>query len=169
MPIGPFAERLQYLRRTHKLTQTELAHHLGLAQHGYISNLEAGRKAPSIDLVVRIADLFGVTTDSLLRGIEAEEQQPTHIPSKQTDSLPSAALFGQKLRYLRSKRNMLQTELAQQLHLARQGYVSNLETGRKEPSLELVVRVADLFEVSTDYLLRDTIAVGALGSRLEHT
>lgn len=159
MPIGPFAERLQSLRRAHNLTQTELAHHLGLAQHGYISNLEAGRKAPSIDLVVRIADLFGVTTDSLLRNIMEEERQPARLHSKQSDFLPSASLFGQKLRYLRSKRNMLQTELAQQLHLARQGYVSNLETGRKEPSLELVVRVADLFEVSTDYLLRDTVPV----------
>lgn len=159
MPIGPFAERLQALRRIHNLTQTELAHHLGLAQHGYISNLEAGRKAPSIDLVVRIADLFGVTTDSLIRSIEVKEQQPTHLHSRKTNSLPSTSLFGQKLRYLRSKRNMLQTELAQQLHLARQGYVSNLETGKKEPSLELVVRVADLFEVSTDYLLRDTIPV----------
>jgi transcriptional regulator with XRE-family HTH domain len=159
MPIGLFAERLKYLRRTHNLTQTELAHHLGLAQHGYISNLEAGRKAPSIELVVRIADLFGVTTDSLLRNTEVEEQQPIHLHFKQTEPLPSPSLFGQKLRYLRLKQNMLQAEAARQLNLARQGYVSNLETGRKEPSLELVVRVAVLFGVTTDYLLRDTIPV----------
>jgi DNA-binding XRE family transcriptional regulator len=31
-----------------------------------VSNLEAGRKEPSLDLVLRIADFFGVTTDYLL-------------------------------------------------------------------------------------------------------
>jgi transcriptional regulator with XRE-family HTH domain len=54
---------------------------------------------------------------------------------------------------------MTQIELAQRLGLARQGYVSNLEAGRKAPSLDLVVQIADLFGVSTDYLLRDTTAV----------
>ena len=54
---------------------------------------------------------------------------------------------------------MTQEALAHQLGLARQGHVSNLEMGRKEPSLELVVLVADLFGVSTDYLLRDTVPV----------
>lgn len=161
MLIGPFAERLQSLRRAHNLTQTELAHHLGLAQHGYVSNLEAGRKIPSIELVLRIADLFGVTTDYLLRDIEVEEPPRTHIHSKHTHPLPAPSLFGQKLRYLRLKQQMLQIQVARQLDLARQGYVSNLETGRKEPSLELVVRVADLFEVTTDYLLRDSIPVEA--------
>ena len=42
-----------------------------------------------------------------------------------------------------------------------QGYISNLEAGRKAPSLELVVRVADLFGVTTDYLLRDSIGIEA--------
>ena len=52
-----------------------------------------------------------------------------------------------------------QTEMARRLGLARRGYVSNLEGGRKAPSLELVVLIADLFEVSADYLLRDAISV----------
>jgi DNA-binding XRE family transcriptional regulator len=57
------------------------------------------------------------------------------------------------------QRQMTQVELAQRLGLARQGYVSNLEAGRKAPSLDLVVQIADLFGVTTDYLLRDTTAV----------
>lgn len=68
-------------------------------------------------------------------------------------------LLGEKLRYLRMQRQMTQVELAQQLGLARQGYVSNLEAGRKAPSLDLVIQIADLFGVTTDYLLRDTAAV----------
>jgi transcriptional regulator with XRE-family HTH domain len=68
-------------------------------------------------------------------------------------------LLGEKLRYLRTQQQMTQVELTQQLGLARQGYVSNLEAGRKAPSLDLVVQIADLFGVTTDYLLLDTIAV----------
>jgi transcriptional regulator with XRE-family HTH domain len=67
--------------------------------------------------------------------------------------------LGEKLRYLREKRKLTQADLAQKLGLARQGYVSNLETGRKAPSLELVVHIADVFGVTTDYLLRDSIPV----------
>jgi DNA-binding XRE family transcriptional regulator len=54
---------------------------------------------------------------------------------------------------------MTQEDLAQQLGLKRQGHVSNLEMGRKAPSLEMVVKIADVFGVTTDYLLRDTVPV----------
>jgi DNA-binding XRE family transcriptional regulator len=73
---------------------------------------------------------------------------------------PMPRLLGEKLRYLRMQRQMTQVELAQQLGLARQGYVSNLEAGRKAPSLDLVVQIADLFGVTTDYLLRVMFVVG---------
>jgi DNA-binding XRE family transcriptional regulator len=34
-----------------------------------------------------------------------------------------------------------------------------LETGRSEPSIELVLMLADIFGVTTDYLLRDAIPI----------
>lgn len=57
------------------------------------------------------------------------------------------------------QRQMTQLELAKRLGLARQGYVSNLEIGRKMPSLDLLVEIADLFGVTTDYLMRDSIPI----------
>jgi transcriptional regulator with XRE-family HTH domain len=45
------------------------------------------------------------------------------------------------------------------LGLARQGYISNIEMGHRDPSLEMVIRVADYFNVPVDYLLRDTIPI----------
>lgn len=74
-------------------------------------------------------------------------------------------LLGDKLRYLRTQRQMTQVELAQRLGLAQQGYISNLEAGRKAPSLDLVVQIAELFEVTTDYLMRDAIPVEQLENR----
>lgn len=164
MPLGPFAARLRHLRRRHNLTQLELAHRLGLARHGYISNLEASRKSPSLELVVRIASLFGVTTDYLLRDKNFEEGISSPISLKLFKQSPLPRLFGTKLRQLRHQHGLLQAEAAQKLGLAKRGYISNLETGRKEPSLELVVRIADLFGVTTDYLLRDDVPIEALAT-----
>lgn len=162
MPAGQFPQRLRALRQSHRLTQAALAQLLGLAHQGHISNLEAGRKAPSIDVVVRVADLFGVTTDHLLRGSDADPIGNMSPKNQPVAGSLFPRLFGAKLRYLRLQHRVLQSDLATQLGLARQGYVSNLENNRTEPSLDLVVRVADRFGVSTDYLLRDTVAVDDL-------
>jgi DNA-binding XRE family transcriptional regulator len=78
-------------------------------------------------------------------------------PSCCGESMP--VLLGAKLRYLRQQRQMTQEELARQLGLRRQGHVSNLEMGRKTPSLDLLVQIADLFGVTTDYLLHDAAPV----------
>ncbi len=45
----------------------KLAHLMGLASHGYISELESGKKLPTVEFVLRLARLFNVTTDELLK------------------------------------------------------------------------------------------------------
>lgn len=160
MPAGLFPEKLRALRQTHQLTQAELARLLGLAKQGYISNLEAGRKTPSLELVVRIADVFGVSTDYLLDNSPVEYRSSLDRTISAPPSVASPPrLFGAKLRYLRLKYQLSQADLAHQLGLTRQGYVSNMEIGHRDPSLDMVIRVANRFGVSVDYLLRDTIAV----------
>jgi transcriptional regulator with XRE-family HTH domain len=54
--------------------------------------------------------------------------------------------------------------LAHQLEHITHTHISHLEADRKEPSIDLVLRIADVFGVSTDYLLRDAIPVNATGS-----
>jgi len=83
------------------------------------------------------------------------------------NSLPTIAgelmprLLGEKLRHLRLQRNMSQADLARQLGLARQAFISNLESGRKYPSLKTIVKMSELFGISTDYLLKDGIPLEA--------
>jgi transcriptional regulator with XRE-family HTH domain len=67
-------------------------------------------------------------------------------------------LFGEKLQYLRNCRKWTQDALGNRLDCS-QAYVSKLESSHKPPTVELVIRVANLFDVSTDYLLRDSVAV----------
>jgi transcriptional regulator with XRE-family HTH domain len=58
------------------MTLKELAGVLGLTAHGYISELEAGKKIPTADFVLKVARLFDVTTDELLKDeIEIETRE----------------------------------------------------------------------------------------------
>lgn len=91
--IHRFGEKLHTLRVQHGLTLKELARQLGHVAHGYISELESGKKLPSIELVLRIARLFEITTDELLKDElelskkdvsegEEEEQQTEQAPQR---------------------------------------------------------------------------------------
>lgn len=64
--------------------------------------------------------------------------------------------FGQKLRWLRKRHNMTLQNVADVL-VTSTGYISDLESGRRHPSLKLARQVADLFGVSLDQLARDDV------------
>lgn len=149
-----FGTKLQHLRLAHNLTQTELARRLQLASPSHISFLESERKSPSLDLVLLIADLFKVTTDYLLRD-SISVDAPSSAPDGITMSAePLRTTLGNRLATLRIQRQLSQTEVATRLTLATPSHISHLEANRKMPSLSLVVKLADLFEVTTDDLLR---------------
>lgn len=67
--------------------------------------------------------------------------------------------FGEKLRLLRTSRGMTLQQLARTLGLAAHGYISELENGKKLPTVEFVLKVARLFDVSTDRLLKDELEI----------
>lgn len=66
-----FHERVRELRKARRLTQVELADALGVTKQS-VSNWENDNIQPSIDMLVRIAQYFGVTADYLL-GLSVEQ------------------------------------------------------------------------------------------------
>ncbi|MBO4838083.1 MAG: helix-turn-helix domain-containing protein [Lachnospiraceae bacterium] len=68
MTIG---ERLTELRKSRGLSQEELAEQLTLTRQT-ISKWELGQSSPDIEYVIALCDLFGVSTDYLLKGEEPE-------------------------------------------------------------------------------------------------
>lgn len=148
-----FGQKLRYLRTRSKLTQAELARRLHLASHAHVSNLEAGRFEPSLDVIVAVARLFGVRLEYLLREevlTEAlEDQQYRRIDDEAID----AGFFGVNLARLRLREGLTQAQLAEQLGLLAHAHVSFLESGKKQPSIELILRVADRFGMTVDELL----------------
>jgi transcriptional regulator with XRE-family HTH domain len=157
-----FGSKLRYLRDSYSIIQAELAAQLGVSG-AFINNIEAGRKGPSLTLVLQVAKLFGVATDYLLRDdvpINSMPPSSTRPLASRASGLPSSPQrFGQKLRYLRKNRGMTQMSLVAQLGLRSQSHISLMEVGRNEPSIDMVVQLADLFGVTTDYLLWDTIPI----------
>jgi transcriptional regulator with XRE-family HTH domain len=64
--------------------------------------------------------------------------------------------FGEKLKVLRQQRGLTMKQLGKLLEVS-DSYVSKMETGDKTPNVAMVLRVADLFEVTTDVLIRDEL------------
>lgn len=60
--------------------------------------------------------------------------------------------FGENLRLTRKTKSLTQTELVSKLNISQKSY-SNWETGKSEPNLENVVKLAKLFKTTTDFLL----------------
>jgi len=65
--------------------------------------------------------------------------------------------FGEKLRTLRKRLGVTMVELAPQLGFASQSYISELETGKKIPSLELAIKISRFFNVPVDQLVKDEL------------
>ncbi len=65
-------------------------------------------------------------------------------------------IFADKLILLRKKAGWSQEELAGQMNVSRQS-VSKWEGAQSIPDLEKIIRLSELFGVSTDYLLKDDI------------
>lgn len=61
-------------------------------------------------------------------------------------------MLGTRIRSLRISFGWNQVELAEKLNISKQT-VSNWENDNIQPSVEMLVRVARIFRVSTDYLL----------------
>ena len=72
--------------------------------------------------------------------------------------------MGNKLKALRIEKNLTQKQIADRIGLAISA-VSSYESGTRYPSYDVLVKLARIFHVSTDYLLgmTDTISIDTTG------
>lgn len=68
-----FGEKVRALREQHNLTQYELAARLGVHQSA-ISHVETGLRPPRLPMVIKLAEVFGVTVDELVSGESAQHE-----------------------------------------------------------------------------------------------
>ena len=61
-------------------------------------------------------------------------------------------MLNESIKKLRTCRSLSQVELAKNLHVSKQ-CISNWENDNILPSVDMLVKIADYFDVTTDYLL----------------
>lgn len=64
--------------------------------------------------------------------------------------------FSDKIITLRKKNGWSQEEFAERLGVTRQS-VSKWESGQSQPDISKIIQISDIFEVTTDYLLKDDL------------
>ncbi len=68
------ADRIQYLRKQKGYSQEELADKVGVSRQA-VSKWESEQSTPDLEKVIVMSELFEVTTDYILKGIETNENQ----------------------------------------------------------------------------------------------
>ncbi|MCD5029078.1 helix-turn-helix domain-containing protein [Enterococcus asini] len=63
--------------------------------------------------------------------------------------------FGERLKDLRKKRSLTQSQLGEKLNVTKAS-ISGYENDTRSPDRETLVKIAEIFNVSTDYLLGRT-------------
>ena len=61
-------------------------------------------------------------------------------------------MLSERLKLLRTERNMSQADVALLLNISRQAY-NHYESGKREPDTDMLIKLANIFDVSMDYLL----------------
>lgn len=90
------AEKILHLRTQQGLSQLELAEQLGVSRQS-VSKWETGQSVPDLDKLIKLADLFGISVDELVR--EGERPQP-----------PQPEPQGPQVVYVREKHSLTSTQ-----------------------------------------------------------
>jgi len=124
------SERLQQLREQLDMPQKELAALIGVSR-STLASWESGHRKPELAHMEAIGKIGNVSIDWLLGG---------------------SVKFANQLRTLRNSRGLTQKDLAKLMSLS-PSTVAMYETGDREPDFEVVTKIAQFFDVSTDFLL----------------
>ena len=72
------SDRIQYLRKSKGLSQEELADKVGVSRQA-VSKWESEQSTPDIEKIIIMSEIFEVTTDYILKGVE-----PVNMTNRKT-------------------------------------------------------------------------------------
>jgi len=81
-----FGERLRTLRRSKDISQGDLAAHLGVVPSAVGKYERVPNSFPSVEVLIKLSDFFGVTLDYLLKGEESSPLVENNISGQLSNS-----------------------------------------------------------------------------------
>ncbi|NJJ36746.1 helix-turn-helix transcriptional regulator [Clostridioides difficile] len=90
--MNSISEKLKYLRDLKKLTQKEVANSIGVTTSAY-GFYEQGKRTPSPELIVKLAEYFNVTTDYLLGFNKTSYSVNANIPEMPSIVCEDASIY----------------------------------------------------------------------------
>ena len=144
-----FNSNIRLLRKDFHISQPQLAKETGLGKSA-ISCWELGTDTPNAEVIIILSRYFQVSTDYLLK--VSDDNTPVY----RADYLDcDTSIFNKRLKELRIKNNLSQTQLAKNVNLT-QPAIYYWELGKRTPNAQAVVTLAKYFGVTTDYLLGES-------------
>lgn len=100
MYVPQIGQRLKQLRSERDLTQAQLGNLLGLSK-SVISSYENNVHYPPYDILLRLANIFGVSTDYLLG---AEPEQTINVEGLTTTQIKAVSSFVNELKLMNKEK-----------------------------------------------------------------
>ena len=107
------ADRIQSLRKQKGMSQIELADAIGVSRQA-VSKWESEQAIPDLDKIIAMSEIFGTTTDYLLKGIEPvegegenEQQKPAAPKLSKAESIELAEKLTNEYRSLEQLRKQI--------------------------------------------------------------
>lgn len=83
---GKLGERLLALRKASGMTQEQLAEKVFVTRQA-VSKWERGESVPDLELLVALAEMYGVSLDELVLGTRADEPEPAGLEAEREEFL----------------------------------------------------------------------------------
>lgn len=139
--MSKLSNRLKEYMEEYKLTQSSLANALNI-ERSNISEFLSDKHTPSFDCFVKMLYFFNCSADYLLGLVELHTEEILHpVPP-----------FKDRLRTMLKERKVTQAQLISGLPVSSAVPYKWL-SGINEPSIESLIRLAEFFECSVDYLI----------------
>jgi transcriptional regulator with XRE-family HTH domain len=109
---------------------------------------------------ILLADVIYVLRNGTLRifqrlSLDCNGYVRYYVPMKLSyREVAHSMTLGEKILLLRKQNNMTQEQLAERLAITRQT-VSKWELGESEPDITYLIQLSEIFQVTTDYLIKD--------------
>lgn len=159
-------ERLKKARKNKGLTQAQLGKLLNVSD-ATINRYERGQRKPDPDMLRKLAEVLDVSVDYLVNGSTTSVPNETlaaHLQDDPLKDLPEVArrsieqaveTLSYRLKLARRRKKLTQRQLAALINLS-PSTIALYETGKREPDLDTLRKLADALDCTTDYLLGRT-------------